>query len=105
VSLLELEEVLIDRCIYWDERRRYCLASKREHERNLIGGYEICCAECTWLLDALRDARGLGPWPRIDRKPVWPKRRRRGKGKFKRLFLRSAKEVELAILENPENPS
>lgn len=105
MNLLELEEVLVDRCIYWDERRRYYSASKHEHERNLAPGYEIVCIECEWLLDALRFARGLEPWPKVGFYRVWPKRRRRGKGKYKRLWLRSAKEVERAILENPENPS
>jgi len=105
VSLIELEDVLVQRCLSWDWHRRHCEASKHEHERALVIGYELVCAESAWLLDALRDARGLEPWPRVANRRVWPKRKGRGTAKFKRLFLRSAKEVERAILENPENPS
>ena len=105
MTLLELEGVLVERCISWDWHRRHCAESKHEHERALVIGYELACAESAWLLDALRDARGLEPWPRVGLKRVWPKRRRRGKGKFTKLFLRTAKEVEKAIFENPENAS
>lgn len=100
-----MEGALIQRCISWDERRRHYAASKHEHERALVIGYELCCNECAWLLDAFREARGLEPWPRVACVRVWPKRKKRGKGKFGKLFLRTAREVEKALLENPENPS